>query len=81
MSKKTTKWWRNLSNQQRSEYIDRKVQQKAIRRILKGEKDSAKIKELLGPNKTCKSCFHLKTKSCDGLSSLDKVCIDYFNPK
>jgi len=79
--KKRRKWWRSLTEQQRTEYIEKKVQQKGIKRIKKKERESDRIKKILGEGKTCANCFHRRTKSCDGLSSLDKVCKNYFNPK
>ena len=32
------------------------------------------------PKYNCGNCFHYKTKSCEGLSSLSKVCKYWFNP-
>jgi len=50
-------------------------QQKAARR--KAEEETNKI----GSTKyNCGTCFHLKTKNCDGLSNLSQVCSYWYDP-
>lgn len=72
------RWWRNLSSEKRAAYIEKIVARKAGRRKAKEEAESDEVKKIIGRDKCCENCFHLKTKSCDGLSSLKKVCIQWF---
>lgn len=67
-----------MSDKARGDYIHKIVKRKGQRRQAKEEAESDEVKRILGKDKSCSNCFHLKTKSCDGLSSLKKICRQWF---
>lgn len=68
------KWWKELSDEDKAAYIDKKVLAKAIKR----RKRSLRIMKNFGDKYSCKKCFHRLTKSCT--DDLPNGCEFWWNP-
>lgn len=53
-------WWKGLSSKEQAEYINKKMEQKAAKRLQR----SLTIMRKYGNKYPCSKCFHRKTKSC-----------------
>ncbi len=72
---KRQKWWNSLNSKRQAVYVSKKIQEKADRRR---EYEETHWKQaIIGDRRKycCKTCFHLKVRCCDGLSSLSKICL------
>ena len=64
-------WWKGLSPDQKSKYIDKKVEKKRLKR----NKLMAKSMKAKGLKYNCAECIHRKTQNCTDITS---VSCEYF---
>lgn len=69
------KWWRDLSDSQRHEYVEGIVKRKGERRREKSIKALSKVNQKFD----CSKCFHGQGGNCT--DKLPNGCEHWFNPK
>jgi hypothetical protein len=69
------KWWRELKPEQQAVFINKKVKDKAVRRLKKTLRTMKKYGDLYA----CSECFHRKVGCCT--DDMPNGCEYWFNPK
>ncbi len=75
------KWWKSLSSDEQAAYVSKKIQEKSNKR--RKYEETYWKEAIIGDRRKycCKTCFHLKVKCCEGLSTLSKICKHFYQPK